>query len=332
MIFARLLLATTLLACHSRAAAIDAPAPRDMFQFHVDLWSNLHQVLFHESLLPKPGFAGPKSLAHHSVAPIDALDAAARSQWQPAIAYYDSHFSTHNVFEPAFAGGSLFLAAHGSEPALPANGIDDEWRTVLVAAAPVYRAQFWPAHEQRDRAYIDAIRPQLAAHGAWIAQRLAALYQTSWPTAPIVVEVTPAVPPFGASTLGEPPFTGPHTPLITVSSEDPGYATDTGLEMIFHEGSHLLVDKVQAALDASAQRQARKIPDQLWHLLLFYTAGHVTRERLGASYVPYAERPVNTIFSGRFAAILPILARTWQPYLDGKVALEPAIDAVVAAF
>jgi hypothetical protein len=138
--------------------------------------------------------------------------------------------------------------------------------------------------------------------------------------------------PAGASTIGEPPFTGAHTPLITVSSEDPGYASDTGLEMIFHEGSHLLVDNVQTALETSAQRQARKLPDRFWHFLLFYTAGHVARERLGPGYVPYAERPANTVFVGRFQAYLAILERAWQPYLDGHVDLESAIDALVASF
>ena len=102
--------------------------------------------------------------------------------------------------------------------------------------------------------------------------------------------------------------------------------------MIFHEASHLLVDNVQTALEASAQRQARKLPHRLWHFLLFYTAGHLVRERLGPGYVPYAERPANHIFDGRFAGYLPILERAWQPYLDGQVALEPAIDALVASF
>src|SRR5262249_33616349 len=152
-----------------------------------------------------------------------------------------------------------------SEPALPDTGLAQEWRTVLSQAAPVYRARFWPDHERNDRAYVEMLRPQLAAHGEWMARRLSALYRTEWAKDPIVVEVTAAVPLFGASTSGEPPFTGSHSPLIIVSSKDPGYSGDTGLEMIFHEASHLLIDKVQAALDASAKRQGRKLNERFWH-------------------------------------------------------------------
>jgi hypothetical protein len=308
-----------------------APA-RELFRFHVDFWANLNEVLLHEALLPRPGYEGPKSLAHHSVAPVASLGVDGAAQWRDAIAYYDAYFSTQNTFEPQLVDGSRFLTARASEPSLPASGLADEWRRVLIGAAPGYRATFWAEHERGDRAYIEAIRPALATHGDWMAHRLEAIYRTAWPPEPVFVEVTPAVPPFGASTVGEPPFTGAHAPLITVSSVDPGYAGETGLEMIFHEASHLLVDKVQAALDASAGRQGRKLPDRLWHFVVFYTAGHVLRERFGAGYVPYAERPANRVFTGPFASYVPILERTWQPYLDGHVDLETAVDAIVAAF
>jgi hypothetical protein len=332
------MLALALAGCAAHDAAtpsaprsVSVEATRELFRFEVHFWPNLNETLLHESLLPKPGYEGPKSLAHQSVAPAAALDGDEKTRWQSALAYYDAHFSTHNTFEPEFDGGNRFLTASRSDPALAENGIAPEWRTLLTQAAPVYRARFWPDHERSDRAYVEALRPQLAAHGEWTARRLEALYRTAWPTDPILVEVTAAVPPFGASTSGEPPFTGSHTPLITVSSKDPGYTGETGLEMIFHEASHLLVDKVQTALDASAKRQGRKLDERFWHFLLFYTAGHVVRERLGPSYVPYGERPINTVFTGRFAMYLPILERAWQPYLDGRVNLEAAIDAVVAS-
>ncbi len=329
-------LVLALAACATRKATPAHASPtstaRELFHFHVDFWANLNQVLLHEALLPRPGYEGPKSLAHHSVAPVASLGADEAAHWRDAIAYYDAHFSTQNTFEPQLVDGSRFLTACASEPSLPASGLATDWRAVLINAAPGYHATFWAEHERSDRAYIEAIRPALATHGDWMAHRLEAVYRTAWPPGPVFVEVTPAVPPFGASTVGEPPFTGAHAPLITVSSIDPGYAGDTGLEMIFHEASHLLVDKVQAALEAAAQRQGRKLPDRLWHFVLFYTAGRVLRERLGAAYVPYAERPANRVFTGPFASYVPILERTWQPYLDGRVDLEAAVDAVVAAF
>jgi hypothetical protein len=261
------------------------------------------------------------------------LSPAELGPWRDALAYYDRRFTTRNMFTDEFVEAALGFTAGDSEPSLPANlTLAADWKEVLSRAAPVYRAHFWSAHERSDRAYIEGIRPMIAAHGAWFVKRLCALYETPWPSALVDVEVAPVVPPFGASTMGEPPYTGANTPLIIVSSKDPGYSGESGLEMIFHEGSHLLVGRVEAKLEASAKRQGKSLPFKLWHFVLFYTAGHVTKERLGPSYVPYAERPENTTFVGDTAAILRVLVQAWQPYLDGRTTLDAAIDAVVAAF
>ncbi|GAC1574838.1 MAG: hypothetical protein NVS3B20_24820 [Polyangiales bacterium] len=306
--------------------------PAGIFRFHIGLWANLHQTLIHESLLPKPGFEGPKSLAHHSVAPIAELSSSEAGPFRDALDYYDRRFTTRNTFTDEFMDAVRGFTPCGNEP-LPASlRLAADWKTLLNRAAPIYRIHFWQAHERTDRAYVDAIRPMVAEHGAWFVRRLEAVYQTPWPSDSVDVEVAPVVAPFGASTLGEPPFTGPHAPLIIVSTEDPGYRGESGLEMIFHESSHLLVDRVQRLLETSAKRRGRSLLRGLWHFVLFYTTGHLAKERLGASYVPYAERPEHHIFDGDAAEILPLLVRAWQPYLDGRTTLDAAVDSVVAAF
>src|SRR5262249_35197492 len=159
----------------------------------------------------------------------------------------------------------------------------------------------------------------------WFAHRLVTVYGMPLPTEPIDVEITPAVPPYGGFTQGEPPYTAPHAALITLSSEDPSYAGDTGVEMLFHEVSHLIVGRVEEGLEASAKRQGPTIPRGLWHDVIFYTAGHIARERLGSAYVPYAERPSSRLF-GENDPTLVVLKLAWQPYLDGRVSMDAAID------
>jgi hypothetical protein len=324
------------LGCHGHGTRAASPEPprvlptSGLFRFHVDFWPNLHETLFHESLLPKPGFSGPKSLAHVSVAPLDGLAPAEAAVWHDAVGYYDTHFSTKDTFTPELVVATRVLGALGSETKLSSSiPLDPAWTQLLSHAAPVYRAHFWQGHEESDEAYVVAIRRRLLEHGDSLAKRLSTIYETAWPSEPIDVDVTAVVPPFGASTIGEPPFDAPHAPLITVSSMDPGYTGDTGLEMLFHESSHLLVDHVKEMLEVSAKDQGRTLPPRFWHFLLFYTAGHVTRERLGRGYVPYAERPEHQIFEGDFARYLPILEHHWQPYLDERVTLQGAVDALV---
>jgi hypothetical protein len=102
--------------------------------------------------------------------------------------------------------------------------------------------------------------------------------------------------------------------------------------MLFHEVSHLLVGRVQEGLEASAKRQGRKLDPRFWHDVIFYTAGHLTHERLGPAYIPYAERPSSRLFEGENDPSLIILKRAWQPYLDGRMTMEVAIDTMAASF
>lgn len=313
---------------HAPPKPATAPPTQAIFRFHVGLWANLHQVLVHEALLSRPGFDGPKSNRGKSVALRGALSAPERSAFDGALHVYDARFTTRNTFTDEHVAAVLALTAAGDAPSLPSTGLPNDLVRALGEAAPVYRAHFWADHRRVDHAYVTAIEPLVARHGAWFVARLVALYQTPWPTAPVDVEVAPAVPPFGASTVGEPPYDGVHAPLVVVSSTDHGYAGESGVEMLFHEGSHLLVGKVEAMIATSAKRQELSVSPRLWHDVLFFTAGRVARERLGPSYVPFAEVPAHDVLAPDRIAVLE---RTWQPYLDGKTTLEAAVDAVVAA-
>ncbi|WP_394834371.1 hypothetical protein LVJ94_48515 [Pendulispora rubella] len=336
--FSAVVLLSALAACTSRnssspnsRAAPPSSEAAPLFRFHVDFWANLNQVLLHEALVPRPLWEGPKSLKNRHVVQTDTLGPSDAAQWHEAIAYYDSHFTTHNLFDHFVGAMPALLAVSSSQNPPTTTDLNEEWRRSLLLAGPIYRTHFWPEHERKDRAYIEGIRPLLAAHGAWFANRLVAVFGMPLPTDSIDVEVTPAVPPFGGFTQGEPPYTPPHAAQITLSSEDPNFTGDTGVEMVFHEASHLLVGRVQEKLEASAKGQGRKLPPRFWHDLIFYTAGHLARDRFGPSYVPFAERPASRLFQGENDPSLAILKREWQPYLDGRVTMDAAVAAMVAS-
>ena len=310
----------------STARADDAPP---LFRFHVDFWANLNQVLLHEALVPRPGWDGPKSLKGRHVVQADLLAPPEAAQWQASLGYYDAHFTTRNLFDHFIASMPLLLDLSESQAPATTTDVVEEWRRALVGAAPIYRAHFWAAHEKQDRAFIDAMQPLVAAHGAWFAKRLVAVYGLPLPAKPIDVEITPVVPPFGGFTQGEPPYDGANAALITISSGDPSYAGDTGIEMLFHEVSHLIVGRVEKGLEESAKRQGTKLPPRLWHDVIFYTAGHLAQERFGPSYVPDAERPSSNLFTPDDERLL-LLKRAWQPYLDGRTSMDAAIDAMAA--
>jgi hypothetical protein len=116
-----------------------------------------------------------------------------------------------------------------------------------------------------------------------------------------------------------------------VSSLDTGNQDDQGLEILFHEVLHTMDDTLASALDAAFRRQGKIPPRDPTHVFIFYTAGALT-QRMIPQHVPYAEK--NGLW-GRipdFTRALPVLQRSWQPYLDGRMTFADALQQYAASF
>ena len=275
-----------------------------IFEFHSGFWINLHQFLIHQAT---------------------AADAAPSDppEWRDAVSAYHRLIARQDLMDPAGQAMNNRLAEAGSVADLPSDGLDPEVRAVLSRAAPVYRSHWWPEHNRSDLAWIDAIRPLLAKYGASMSKDIAAAYQAPWPAAPIRVDVAAFAGPHGAYTTLEPTH-------ITISSTDKGYQGDAALEMLFHESSHSLDEKLRAALEK--ERLARGLVFKrrgFSHAVLFYIAGEITRRYL-PGYEMYGIR--NRIFADGWPESLPVLEKDWKPYLDGRRDLASAVRAVVAGY
>src|SRR5262249_41181516 len=141
---------------------------------------------------------------------------------------------------------------------------------------------------------------------------------------PIRVEVSALAGPVGA-------FTSSGPPRIAIGAADRRLVGAAKLETLFHEASHVLDEKVMAAIDATAAAGGRPSPPGLWHTLLFFTAGELTARRLGPEYVPYAVK--NGLY-GRapgWDGYERALREAWRPHLEGKVGLAAAVAALLEA-
>jgi hypothetical protein len=112
-----------------------------------------------------------------------------------------------------------------------------------------------------------------------------------------------------------------------MSSLDPGQAGTLGLEGAFHEAAHQWDEDVIALLNAEAKRQDTRVPNALWHAMIFYTAGDAVRREI-PGHKTQAED--NDMWSrGPFAPFKDELDRAWLPWLDGKGTRDEAIAALI---
>ncbi len=173
-----------------------------------------------------------------------------------------------------------------------------------------------------------------------MSQRLADIYQSTWPKAKIRVEVCAYAGASGAFTTLDPL-------RVTISSTEPRNQAPESLEVLFHEASHGIALPVEDAIARECRQREKPIPRDLWHALIFYTTNEVLRpvmqgnapESQPGEPIPAQETRARNVppdlrekFTQRgWEEYIRLLDVYWQPYLDGKVRFEDAIAHLVSA-
>ena len=336
------------------AAPQDAPkfGPLPVFELHSGFWINLHHVLYHEAkeklgaaVAPAKGGKKPGVAIKTVPGAKPALTAAEQEAWNSAVAYYTANYAEK---DPLFSTELIQIKNQlgdfeecneisGKMDKYCDAGFPPKLTQVLEAAAPVYRAHFWPDHDRANRRWIARVAPLVIEQGTGLSERLADIYQTKWPRQRIRVDVCAYANWAGAYTTLEPL-------RVTISSLDPRNQDDEALEVLFHEASHGIAAPVEEAIIRQCHQRDKPIPRDLWHALIFYTTGEVVRPVIAANeqahggqnsssaeggYTPYAVR--EGLYERGWKEYYSLLEQFWQPYLDGRASYDDAIARMVSS-
>jgi len=342
-----------------QADSIYGPLP--VFELHSGFWLNLHHTLYQEarqqrgappvSDTTKAGKSA-KPVLQTAPAAKTPLTAAEQRAWDEAVSYYAANYADKDLL---FSTELILLKNQlgdfetcdelsGTKKKTCDAGLPPKLTRILEAAAPVYRAHYWPADDRANRAWVKRVAPLVTEQGVGLSHRLADIYQTRWPTDKIRVDVTRFANSAGAYTTLDPL-------RVTISSTDPRNQDAAALEVLFHEASHGIAQPVEQAIVRECRQREKPIPRDLWHALIFYTTGEVIKPILDAQadpatgtaqngadstatrdsspYTPYAKR--EGLYQRGWDSYLQLLTLYWQPYLDGKVTFDNAIAHIVSA-
>lgn len=289
-----------------------------------EFWLNLHHFLY--VLGRAEAKTGDSAREAVRGAPADAarglegLSEDERNAWREAVHAYAIDISLKDAVadDPLPALTSALAAAHDAA-ALPATAIDPATKGILERAAPLYRRAWWPAHRAANQRWQAAMEALVDRHGAAVLGIITRAYGMPWPESGYPVHVSAYANWAGAySTTGD---------LLVVASLAPGNGGTQGLEGLFHEGMHQWDAAVFTLLREQAATIGRRVPRNLSHAMIFFTAGDAVR-RVVDGHVPYAE--VSGVWARGMESLRDALAETWKPYLDGRGTRDQALAALVA--
>jgi hypothetical protein len=308
------LLALTL--CSGTAAAETPVAEVSQLRLYSSFWQNLHHFLYVSAWATRPVVPrAPRLAMPLPQGPVVSLTPEEKATWDAAVTYYDRNVASRDLlFDDDLTRVKLALA--DADDALTSVRIDEALRSTLLEAAPIYRKYWWSDHDAANRSWIARVSRQTPTVAGPIIARLTALYGVPWFTMPVRVDVVRAGKSQGAYTSNNP------RPHIVVASGDSSYDGWSGTEMLFHESSHALFQNVRLAVD-SAAKAANKQPRDLWHVVLFYVTGEVTRQQLaknGIEYRPYLY--ATGLFDRAWPAFREPVERHVRPFVDEQVTLD----------
>ena len=153
-----------------------APAPAGPFEFHSDFWLNLHHFLYEQ--------------AGHPTKPLADLTAAEKAAWGNAVTFYRRSITPHDLLlDPHMQSIDTELAEDESLPKLVVNGPDGNLWETLNSVAAIYRAHWWPAQDQANRAFIAAAVPLVQRYAPLLMKQLSTVYEAAWPKDPVRVDL-----------------------------------------------------------------------------------------------------------------------------------------------
>jgi hypothetical protein len=299
-----------------RAAALIASSRT--FVFYSDPVTNLHDFLVWSARSQEPVEPAPDCLA--------GLPTEQRDAFEHAREHY-------KVFATP-AGNRLLLALRYRLAGFGDSGVADAAAieaalAELPPAAPAYEACWWPTHDARNRQWVAALEPLLAAHEEALSARLSELYGKELGR-PFPVDVVSYGSFTGADSVVDPDH-------LLVSSIEPSNAGYAALEMVFHEASHTVFGprpdgQLWTELEAAAKADGAPLPPDFWHAMLFYTTGGAVKARLAEREIAYEQYLYTEgLFERAWPGYRGPLERLWQPYVDGRVPRAEALKQLVAA-
>lgn len=291
------------------------------YRFYSNELLNAHLLLCKHATQIKTANVSDDSLQAH----LGKVRLGGNAKMMEAVKFYrDSVIGKDMLFDSTMRKFSVMLAIGKSEEAIG-------WQVAAMKHIndifPFYQKQAWPYIDSTNNAWVQQVKDDLLKHEEPVIARLQKIYDDTMPAEKIRVDLGVYGTWAGAYSYSQ------GMDHIIISSFESANQGPLGVEIVFHEGSHFLMDRVYNI--AQEYFNSKNLPNdrrQPWHIVLFYTTGHVLKEAYavqGISFIPYYKHAKFEERIPPFKVATDALALYWHPYMRGESTQQEALKKVI---
>lgn len=290
------------------------------YRFYSSELLNVHLLLYKHATQIKSEKVADDSLSVY----LNRARVGSDAKMIDALKYYrDSITKKDMLFDSTMRKFSVMLATGKPKDAI---GWQVEAMKHITAIFPFYKKRVWPSIDSANKAWVQQVKNDLSKYEELIITRLQKIYDDTMPAEKIRVDLGVYATWAGAYSYSQ------DIDHIIISTFEEANQGPLGVEIVFHEGSHFLMDRIYNT--AQEYFNSKNLPNdrrQPWHTVLFYTTGNVVKEAYasqGINFLPYYK---HAKFEERrsFKVATDALALYWDAYMRGEGTQEETLKKVM---
>ncbi len=296
-------------------------------EFHSNYFINLHHFLLKKSI--RYSFYKNTNQKNFDTLFADIkkpVDEKIKSNIMSVITYYsDSMAKKDMLFDE-----QLTNLKYSLEQANSVNDLKQKVSKLTIDAIEkadgFYKKYYWEEQNNNNRQFISKQIETIKAIESDIMEQSRKFYHYAFSTKKFRVDLTDYATFFAAYTTTEPYVNA------VISSTDKRHQGTQGVEVIFHEISHAMIDSVFMAQQKLCTTKNKSFDHNVWHSILFYSTGTFVKnalEKVGQKHELYLYKNNLGSFNSKIKKTIDLISEHWQHYLDGKITMENALDYIL---
>lgn len=285
---------------------------------------NAHLYLYNRAMGCKYKKVHQDSLAYYSFKDkLKFLKPADLTTLNSVVQFYRDSLTSKDVL---FDSLMRDLSDHLTQGTSPKNAWQLRTLDQVKIFQPYFNKLYWKEIDAANKAWITANKVQLAKQEINVVPELERIYETKLPEGKkIIVDLTCYATWAGAYSYND-GFC--HVVFASTHGSNKG---ELATEVVFHETSHFLVDKLIEKLKEFSKGKDIKPGINLWHNMIFFTTGLVMEREYAKENKMFFPFYVQMKFEDKFPdfkAAVEACKEYWVPYISGKTSFDDALKSI----